>query len=73
MMPGIDGPATFKRLQDDPQTRDIPVILLTAKVQTADRHRFEDLGVAGILTQALRPDDPVRPGGGDPRNGARLE
>ena len=55
MMPGIDGPATFKRLQDDPQTRDIPVILLTAKAQTADRHRFEELGVAGTLTKPFDP------------------
>ena len=57
MMPGIDGAATFKRLQGDPQTRDIPVILLTAKVQAADRHRFEKLGVAGMLT---KPFDPMK-------------
>jgi CheY-like chemotaxis protein len=55
MMPGLDGPSTFKRLQDDPQTRSIPVILLTAKVQTADRHRFEELGVAGMLTKPFDP------------------
>ena len=55
MMPGIDGPTTFKRLQDDPQTRDIPVIFLTAKVQAADQHRFEELGVAGILTKPFDP------------------
>jgi adenylate cyclase len=55
MMPGIDGPTTFKRLQDDPQTRGIPVILLTAKAQTADRHRFEELGVAGILNKPFDP------------------
>ena len=57
MMPGIDGPATFKRLQADPQTRDIPVILLTAKVQSADRDRFEKLGVRGMLT---KPFDPMK-------------
>jgi CheY-like chemotaxis protein len=55
MMPGIDGPTTFKRLQGDPQTRDIPVILLTAKAQPADRHRFEQLGVAGVLTKPFDP------------------
>jgi CheY-like chemotaxis protein len=55
MMPGIDGPTTFKRLQDDPHTRGIPVILLTAKVQAADRHRFEELGVAGMLTKPFDP------------------
>ena len=55
MMPGIDGPTTFERLQAEPQTRDIPVILLTAKVQTADRHRFEELGVAGMLAKPFDP------------------
>ena len=55
MMPGIDGPTTFKRLQDDPRTRGIPVILLTAKVQAADRHHFEKLGVAGMLTKPFDP------------------
>ncbi|MDQ3759367.1 MAG: response regulator [Actinomycetota bacterium] len=55
MMPGIDGPATFMRLQSDPQTRDIPVILLTAKAQAADRHRSEELGVAGMLTKPFDP------------------
>ena len=55
MMPDIDGPTTFKRLQGDPQTRDIPVILLTAKAQSADRTRFDELGVAGILTKPFDP------------------
>ncbi len=55
MMPDMDGPTTFERLQEDPRTRDIPVILLTAKAQTADRHRFEQLGVAGILTKPFDP------------------
>lgn len=55
MMPDIDGPATFKRLQDDPRTRDIPVILLTAKAQAADRTRFEQLGVAGVLSKPFDP------------------
>jgi CheY-like chemotaxis protein len=55
MMPDIDGPTTFKRLQDDPQTRDIPVIFLTAKAHTADRERLEQIGVAGMLTKPFDP------------------
>jgi len=55
MMPGLDGPATFACLQEDPLTRDIPVILLTAKAQTADRRRFAELGVAGTLTKPFDP------------------
>jgi CheY-like chemotaxis protein len=57
MMPGMDGPATFRRLQDDPATRDIPVIFLTAKVQAADKRRFTELGVR---TMIAKPFDPLR-------------
>lgn len=56
MMPDLDGPATLRRLQADAQTRDIPVIFLTAKAQSADHRGFATLGVAGILT---KPFDPV--------------
>ena len=55
MMPGLDGPATFRRLQEDETTRTIPVVLLTAKVQAADRRWFEELGVAAILTKPFDP------------------
>lgn len=56
MMPDVDGPATLRRLQADPQTRDIPVIFLTAKAQSADHRAFATLGVAGTIT---KPFDPV--------------
>jgi CheY-like chemotaxis protein len=55
MMPGIDGPTTFGRLQAEPSTRGIPVILLTAKAQGADLRYFAELGVAGVLTKPFDP------------------
>lgn len=55
MMPTMDGPTTFARLQEDPRTRDVPVILLTAKVQPAERRRYEDLAVAGVLAKPFDP------------------
>ncbi len=57
MMPDMDGPSTFARLQGDEDTRGIPVVLLTAKVQAADRRQFDDLGVAGVLS---KPFDPLQ-------------
>jgi CheY-like chemotaxis protein len=56
MMPSMDGPTTFLQLQKNPKTADIPVILLTAKVQGSDQRRFAELGVAGIL---FKPFDPL--------------
>jgi CheY-like chemotaxis protein len=55
MMPTLDGPATFACLRDDPRTRDVPVVLLTAKVQPAERRRWEQLGVSGVLTKPFDP------------------
>jgi two-component system, OmpR family, alkaline phosphatase synthesis response regulator PhoP len=51
MMPDMDGIATFKALQSQAETEQIPVILLTAKAQTADKRQFNDLGVSGIITK----------------------
>lgn len=56
MMPGMDGPATFLALRKNPATAQIPVLLLTAKAQTADQRRFADLGVDAVL---LKPFDPM--------------
>lgn len=54
MMPGLDGLETFQQLQANPQTGNIPVILLTAKTQIADRRRFEAAGVRAIVTKPFR-------------------
>ena len=56
-MPGMDGLATLQRLQENPTTQSVPVILLTAKVQPADRERFAQLGIAGVI---IKPFDPVQ-------------
>ncbi|HEX7704971.1 MAG TPA: response regulator [Thermoanaerobaculia bacterium] len=56
MMPDMDGPATLRLLQSQEVTKSIPVIFLTAKVQAADRERFTQLGVRGVIA---KPFDPV--------------
>jgi len=56
MMPGMDGPTTFRELRKNPATSHIPVLLLTAKVQSSDQRRFADLGVEAIL---FKPFDPL--------------
>jgi CheY-like chemotaxis protein len=56
MMPGMDGPTTFRELRKNPATAHIPVLLLTAKVQSSDQRRFADLGVEAVL---FKPFDPL--------------
>jgi CheY-like chemotaxis protein len=55
MMPGMDGPTTFQKLQENQATQDIPVILLTAKVQAAEQRKFAELGVKAVLTKPFDP------------------
>jgi len=54
MMPYIDGIATFEKLQANPATKQIPVILLTAKVQSIDQRRFAQLGVTGVIAKPFK-------------------
>ncbi|MCU0551830.1 MAG: response regulator [Leptolyngbya sp. Prado105] len=51
MMPEMDGISTFKALQSHTKTEHIPVILLTAKAQTAEQQQFHELGVRGVITK----------------------
>jgi|SRR5680860_933892 len=55
MMPGIDGPATVGLLKDDPRTAGIPVILLTARVQSTDHLGFDLLDVIGVIPKPFDP------------------
>jgi CheY-like chemotaxis protein len=56
MMPGMDGSATFGHLQANPATRDIPVVLLTAKSIDPVTDPFA-LDVKAIIS---KPFDPMR-------------
>lgn len=51
MMPDMDGIATFEKLQANVATQHIPVILLTAKIQAADRRRYADLGLKAAIAK----------------------
>ncbi|MEO1372774.1 MAG: response regulator [Cyanobacteria bacterium J06635_10] len=55
MMPDMDGLTTFENLQDNPVTKNIPVILLTAKAQPAEKRHFTQLCVAGVITKPYDP------------------
>ena len=51
MMPDMDGISTLARLKANPETKSIPVILLTAKTQIADKNEFHNLGVIDVITK----------------------
>ncbi|QYX32291.1 response regulator [Sphaerospermopsis torques-reginae] len=55
MMPDMDGIAAFANLQANPNTKEIPVILLTAKIQAADRRRYAQLGMKSAIAKPFNP------------------
>lgn len=53
MLPGIDGFEVCSRLRADRQTRNIPVIMLSAKGQDSDRMTGLRVGAAAYLTKPV--------------------
>jgi len=57
MMPGMDGPTTFRLLQENVDVGHTPVIFMTAKVQTQELESYSKLGAAGVIS---KPFDPMK-------------
>ena len=55
MMPKMDGIAVAKALRADPETADLPIIMLTAKAQAADIQSGLDVGVDVYVTKPFDP------------------
>ncbi len=55
MMPEMDGYQVLAELQDDPATRDIPVIYVTAMDATEDEQHGLESGAVDYITKPLRP------------------
>jgi DNA-binding response OmpR family regulator len=56
MMPGIDGWGVARQVAADPETRDIPVIFLSARAAGEDRLHAQELGAVGYV---VKPFDPL--------------
>lgn len=54
MMPEMDGIAVLRVLQSDSGTDFIPVILMTAKVHSADQQRFANLGIVATIIKPFK-------------------
>ena len=59
MMPGLDGSAVLHRLKRDQQTRDIPVIILTARGGADESLAFLKRGVTDFITKPFNPEEVV--------------
>jgi CheY-like chemotaxis protein len=55
LMPNMDGFAVLKELQANPELADIPVVLLTARVDLTEPQRLTQLGVQGAIAKPFHP------------------
>ena len=55
MMPGLSGFEVCERLKNDPKTKDIIIIMLTAKGQQSDRDWAISIGTDYFLTKPFSP------------------
>jgi CheY-like chemotaxis protein len=56
MMPGVDGWNVAEQLAADDETREIPVVFLSARAALEDRLRAQELGAVGYV---VKPFDPL--------------
>ncbi len=56
MLPGMDGPTILKNLRLQPSLQHIPVIFMTAKMQSNELEEYKDMGVISVIS---KPFDPV--------------
>jgi two-component system, OmpR family, response regulator len=57
MMPGMDGPTLYRRMQEVPEVRDIPVVFITAKASEKELNELRTLGAAGTISKPFSPKE----------------
>jgi CheY-like chemotaxis protein len=57
MMPRMDGYQTCQMIKSQDETRDIPVVFLSAKAQASDIEKGKSFGVDDYLTKPFDPSD----------------
>ena len=55
MMPGMDGLQTLAALRRQPESAALPVIFMTAKVQSGEVAHLDSLGVLGVIAKPFDP------------------
>ncbi len=59
MLPGINGLEICRLLRSDPKTRDIPILMLTARAAEEDRIKGLELGAHDYVTKPFSPRELV--------------
>jgi len=57
MMPGLDGPALFRKMKESSETKDLPVVFITAKASTRELDELRNMGAVGTISKPFSPKD----------------
>ncbi len=57
MMPDLDGFEVTRRLRADPRTKDMPILIFTARTQPADQEGAMQAGADGFLAKPIEPKE----------------
>ena len=55
MMPGMNGFEVCRQLKKDPQGKEIPIVMLTAKGQKVDKQKARRMGAREYITKPFSP------------------
>jgi CheY-like chemotaxis protein len=59
-MPGLDGWTATRLLKNDPVTRNVPILILTAHVFPEHHNQAKEVGADGFIGKPCMPDDLAR-------------
>jgi len=57
MMPDMDGYQAMKKMKEDSEMKNIPVIAVTAQAMVGDRERCLEAGAAGYISKPVNVDE----------------
>jgi two-component system, OmpR family, response regulator len=57
MMPVMDGPAVLRKMREHAETKDLPVVFITAKASQRELDELRAMGAAGTISKPFSPKD----------------
>ena len=55
MMPGMDGPALYRKMLETPEVKSLPVVFITAKASERELNELRTMGALGTISKPFSP------------------